>query len=1428
MAILKCKMCGAPLHCSGSATVVECEYCESRQTISLLDDEKILELYDRANQYRSLNEFDKASVIYDNILTEKPSEAEAHWGICLCRYGIEYVQDPRTGKRVPTCHRTQFKSILDDPDYLAAIKHADRSAKEVYSAEAEYIDTVQKGILSISSKEDPFDIFICYKESDQYGGRTLDSVLAQDIYNKLTDEGYRVFFARITLEDKLGSAYEPYIFAALSSAKIMLVVGTKPEHLDAVWVKNEWSRYLSLMGQGQEKTIIPCYRDMSPYALPKEFVALQSQDMGKIGAMQDLVRGIEKILPLEKESSTETVVIQQGPATATTQSLLKRMFIYLEDSDWENANSYSERVLDIDPENSMAYLGKLLIDLRVCTEDQLKNCAQPFDHLSSYQKAYRYGNAALKRRLENALTYIKERNRIAEQERIYSSACERLRRARNAPLSQKNAPIHQNCSSAYDQFKRIANYKDSTVLMDECRELMYAHAATVQNGAVSDEDFQTAADLFQGIPGYQTYKDASARASECSNRAAVLRQERLYQSGRQAEQKGDITSLRDAIRYYAGIGSYKDAPQRLQTCQNKLSKLEADQKRKQQIEQKKTAKQEKKNRKKQKRSCGGCLWKLIKFYFIFGIIMAVIAGVVSLFTNDKNDASGTLETLTIAADQTECNIGDTVLLNILPFPENPEYVPGGKDSTEYFSEGNIHIYISENGAVEEIGTGTSVVYTFESSGEYVFFAKYCPHYGWNCDPTYDIVSEDITINVKGNPISSIEELEQLRDSEGDFQLTCDLDFEGVEWTPIENFTGKFSGGGYTIYNLTIDSNAENVGFFGTLDGDARNITFKNATVNADGRPTSVGILAGTVKGSINNVRIDSSSTVTAPKGTNVGAIAGLVTELPKSTQYKDLENDATVTGLNRVGGLFGAIEWTTVETSCVVAVQNCSNRGEVSGKESVGGIIGHLLLHYDSFFTSDDGYRVYMEELNNLGSITGDTQVGGIIGYGKTNSHESYLKNATNSAAVSAKAIAGGIAGKLESITVDGCTNEGALSVTGSVTLEDETCAYIGGIVGWGNVVTNCRNTVTIEYTGNGNYVGGIAGYVCDLPENAVMENNHNHAPIKGANYVGGLFGSIYSQTDSHHTLTMSNSSNDSEISGKDSVGGLIGELYLDNTWTSAFNDNNSYTAQLSELTNTGAVNGNLYVGGIIGDGVTDSRTSYLKDSQSSGSIVGKAYVGCIAGNLDLIALDNCSNEGSSLTATGYTTGYNNDSIKYACVGGYVGWGYIVNNCTNTVAIDYKGGGKYVGGIAGCLSGFTLEETTMENLQNKADITGASYTGGLIGEIKITQNVTELKFTFLDFSNEGNVSGTDYVGGLIGQLYLDDDNQYSDNIYEAKMDTLSNTGKITGKNYVGGILGYGKTTSTKSIMTDITADGAVSGKSNYNKVNGKVENITVE
>ena len=64
MAVLKCKMCGGDLDINAGVTVVECEYCGTKQTVSSTDDEITTNLYNRANNLRMKSEFDKAQEIY--------------------------------------------------------------------------------------------------------------------------------------------------------------------------------------------------------------------------------------------------------------------------------------------------------------------------------------------------------------------------------------------------------------------------------------------------------------------------------------------------------------------------------------------------------------------------------------------------------------------------------------------------------------------------------------------------------------------------------------------------------------------------------------------------------------------------------------------------------------------------------------------------------------------------------------------------------------------------------------------------------------------------------------------------------------------------------------------------------------------------------------------------------------------------------------------------------------------------------------------------------------------------------------------------------------------------------------------------------------------------------------------------------------------
>ena len=380
MAIIKCKMCGGDIEISPDKTFGTCEYCGSTMTLPKVDDEQRAAAFNRGNHFRRSGEFDKALAVYERIVAEDDNDAEAHWCCALCRFGIEYVEDSATYEWLPTCHRASFDSFLEDVDYLAAVEHSEGITRRQYQKDAAKIAEVQRGILATSQNEQPFDVFLCYKETGEDGQRTRDSLMAQEVYYELTEQGYRVFFARITLEDKAGAEYEPYIFAALNSAKVMVVIGTKPEHFNAVWVKNEWSRFLSMMKKDRSKLLLPCYRDMDPYDLPEALSVLQSYDMGKIGFMQDLIRGVKKVIdagkPQEtaKETVKETVVVH-NEGGSNVQALLDRGQMALEDGEWAKADEFFEQVLNQDAKCGAAYLGKFLAS---------KNSKNAQDFVQSY------------------------------------------------------------------------------------------------------------------------------------------------------------------------------------------------------------------------------------------------------------------------------------------------------------------------------------------------------------------------------------------------------------------------------------------------------------------------------------------------------------------------------------------------------------------------------------------------------------------------------------------------------------------------------------------------------------------------------------------------------------------------------------------------------------------------------------------------------------------------------------------------------------------------------------------------------------------------------------------------------------------------------------------------------------------------------------
>ena len=97
------KRCGGEIVAIDKTTLGRCDSCDTVSTLPTDADDRKINTFNRANSYRVIFDFDHAQKTYEGIINEFGDDAEAYWGIVLCRYGIDYVEDSRTEARNPTC-----------------------------------------------------------------------------------------------------------------------------------------------------------------------------------------------------------------------------------------------------------------------------------------------------------------------------------------------------------------------------------------------------------------------------------------------------------------------------------------------------------------------------------------------------------------------------------------------------------------------------------------------------------------------------------------------------------------------------------------------------------------------------------------------------------------------------------------------------------------------------------------------------------------------------------------------------------------------------------------------------------------------------------------------------------------------------------------------------------------------------------------------------------------------------------------------------------------------------------------------------------------------------------------------------------------------------------------------------------------------------
>lgn len=393
--MLRCEACGGELQYSEDRKSAVCLNCGNTYHFRDEKSEAVIMALNIANARRIACDFDTAVTDYKALIERNPDDAEAHWGLVLSTYGIEYVEDPRTRKHIPTCRRTIRESILENADYKAALANAAPEQRAIYEEKAVIIDRLQKKIKRQLEDEEEYDVFISFKSTDENGNPTKDRQIARRIYDELNNRGIKTFFSEVTLKSRLGEDFEPIIYKALYSCKFFILVATSVENMNSAWVKNEWSRFRDrVFDEALSNPGCAVFENMGPNDLPP-FLKGQGVSLAKYPAggyeieiadnlsakfgltnkneeAEEIRRQLEGLQEEQRKRQEEQQerqraleeklkVIESTPLGAsssgkTADSMIVRAKQFAENGEFENAINKLDEVLDIAPTSSEAWL----------------------------------------------------------------------------------------------------------------------------------------------------------------------------------------------------------------------------------------------------------------------------------------------------------------------------------------------------------------------------------------------------------------------------------------------------------------------------------------------------------------------------------------------------------------------------------------------------------------------------------------------------------------------------------------------------------------------------------------------------------------------------------------------------------------------------------------------------------------------------------------------------------------------------------------------------------------------------------------------------------------------------------------------------------------------------------------------------------------
>ena len=435
-----------------------------------------------------------------------------------------------------------------------------------------------------------------------------------------------------------------------------------------------------------------------------------------------------------------------------------------------------------------------------------------------------------------------------------------------------------------------------------------------------------------------------------------------------------------------------------------------------------------------------------------------------------------------------------------------------------------------------------------------------------------------------------------------YQQTADIDFAdgeskgdlsaymiGSSSAPFKgSYNGKNGETQHTISNFAI-TGTDNTGLFGYCAGAViSNVKVAGASLTGE---KNVGCIIGYAnKGTVSGCETTADCSVVATDA-NVAGISG---NCYGEAEFNACVNRASVTVEGTAGNNFGGIVGYTDNGKLI----GCYNYGTISGTKQVGGISGRL----------NSGS---IADCVNEGAVSGTgDNIGGIV----CTLTSGTVSGCTNSGSVTGTgANVGGVAGTMTAGTVSGCTNSD--SVTGGG-------ANVGGVAGTmtTGTVKECTNSGAV--TGAASNVGGVVGD--QLLGTVEACSNSGDVTSESGNYVAGVVGRMgITGAGTNNRAIVKACISEGDIMGANSVAAIVGGTFF---------------GAIHECCAKGSVNGNKYVGGLVGYIGTSKGRVGVFDSFVKATVTGKDETGGFIGsinysNSNYTTINNCIGNNASITA---------------------------------------------------------------------------------------------------------------------------------------------------------------------------------------------------